>query len=431
MYEISSTTKGCTQYYNWSVLSTTQLDPSESQEKIPCSPLFVNPDLTKLIREKTKRRKRRSRFTDHYLFFCSTIHLLRYSNKKNKDKEFISINHKLMEKFISKKYYTQIVQDLIDWGVIERDNHYIKEEKSIGYKLLPPYCSGVKKCLIKDDRLNKKLNAYRHSEERQISKLPSVYQWLGKSNTRITIDRRAALRYNSFNFSSPVDHHRFESNTFSITAMSDGYHYFSVDTFGHRAHSNITNLHRGIRRYLSVEGSPLGQVDIRNSQPLFFYLLIRDVPSIPETEKESYRKLVEEGKFYEFFMTRFGICEKKRDKFKQKILTGLFFDKNRCTSNRYTEYFKEHFPGIVNYIIETKRGNYKNLVQRLQRAESHFVIEKVVGRFIEKFRERQEFISTIHDSIVVKVEMLDEAHRLMTECFKEEGVNPILTLKQF
>lgn len=431
MYSKSTTTTGCTQYENWSALSTTQRDSYESQEKIPCSPLFVNPDLTKLVREKTKRRKRRSRFTDHYLFFCSSIHLLRYSNKKNKDNEFISINHKLMEKFISKKYYTQIVQDLIDWGVIERDNHYIKDEKSIGYKLLPPYCSGIKKYKIRDERINKKLDTFWQSDKRQLSKLPPVYQWLKSANARITIDRRAALRYNSVNNSLPADNHRFESNTFSISALSDGFHYFSVDTFGHRAHSNITSLHRGIRRYLSVEGSLLGQVDIRNSQPLFFYLLIRDVPSIPPKEKESYRHLVEEGRFYEFFMDRFGICQKKREKFKQTILTALFFDKNRSTTNRYTEFFREHFPGVVNYIIETKRDNYKNLVQRLQRAESHFVIEKVVGRFIEKFWECQEFISTIHDSIVVKVEMLDEAHRLMKECFQEEGVNPILTIKKF
>ena len=83
------------------------------------------------------------------------------------------------------------------------------------------------------------------------------------------------------------------------------------------------------------------------------------------------------------------------------------------------------------YIKEIKRHNYKTLVQRLQRAESRFVIEKVVGRFIEKFWERQEFITTIHDSIVVKVDKLDEAHRLMMECFREEGVNPILSVKEF
>lgn len=431
MYEICSTTTGCTQFDNWSALSTTQLDSNEPQEKIPCSPAFVNPDLIKLVREKTKRRKIRSRFTDHYLFFCSTIHLLRYSNKKNKDNEFISINHKLMEKFISKKYYTQIVQDLIDWGVIECDSRYIRDEKSIGYKLLLPYCSGIRKYKIMDGRINLKLDTFRRSEERKLRMKPPVYQWLKKANARITIDRRAALRYNSVTFSSPADLHRFESNIFSITALSDEYHFFSVDTFGNRAHSNITSIMRDFRRYLSVDGCSLGQVDIKNSQPLFFYLLIRDVPTIPDTEKESYRLLVEEGRFYEFFMDRFGISPKERDKYKQKILTGLFFDKNRCTSNRYIEYFREHFPGIVDYMKEIKKHNYKNLVQRLQQAESRFVIEKVVGRFIELFWERQEFITTIHDSIVVKVDMLDEAHRLMMECFREEGVNPILTVKEF
>jgi hypothetical protein len=131
-----------------------------------------------------------------------------------------------------------------------------------------------------------------------------------------------------------------------------------------------------------VDNSPLGQVDIKNSQPLFFYLVIKDVKSIPEKEKEEYRKLVEEGRFYEFFMERFKIKPELRDEYKQKILTGLFFDKNRGKPNRYLKYFTTQFPSIVAYIAHIKKDDYRDLIRLLQRTESNFIIEQAVARFI-------------------------------------------------
>ena len=78
-----------------------------------------------------------------------------------------------------------------------------------------------------------------------------------------------------------------------------------------------------------------------------------------------------------------------------------------------------------------KHDDYKAMSKLLQRTESKFVIEKVVGRFIERYGEENEFISTIHDSVVTKVNRLPEAHAIMMTCFQEEGVCPILETNSF
>ncbi len=430
IYEISATTS-VVYHTNWSYPKATRRDSRLGDSPVPQSQIFVSPALVKLIKHKTAKLSPRKRFFDHYLWFCGNLYFLKHSIKENREKDFVSVNYKLISTIISKMHYADIIHNLTVWGIIACDNQYIPGEKSKGYKILPPYDKGAKKYLIKDTLLNQKLHIFRNRDKRNLQEQLPSYAYLQKTIKRIQIDHRAASRFNTINYSSPTDQFRFETNSFSITALSDGYHFWSVDDFGHRAHTNLTTLPKLFRRYLLVEGSKLGQVDIKNSQPLFFYMLIRDEPSIPASEKEAYRHLVENGVFYEYFMERFRIPAWKREKYKRKILTALFFDVNRGHPNRYTSYFREQFPGIGRYISEMKHDDYKAMSKLLQRTESKFVIEKVVGRFIERYGEENEFISTIHDSVVTKVNRLPEAHAIMMTCFQEEGVCPILETNSF
>ena len=138
-------------------------------------------------------------------------------------------------------------------------------------------------------------------------------------------------------------------------------------------------------------------------------------------------------------MKYFKISENKRDEYKIIILTALFSDENRLVINRFLKYFQQHFPQITNFILDIKTRYigikyntfeyYKNLICLMQREESKFVIEYVVGEFIKKYEE--EFISTIHDSIVVRTEMLPAAEKLMRECFINKGIQPKLKISLF
>ncbi|AHW62152.1 hypothetical protein FH5T_16210 [Draconibacterium orientale] len=98
---------------------------------------------------------------------------------------------------------------------------------------------------------------------------------------------------------------------------------------------------------------------------------------------------------------------------------------------KYLNIFSEKFPNILGFINQIKNPDYKQFAILLQKAESRFVIGKVVPEFIQRNSTTQEFVSTIHDSIVVKASKLKEAKQVMQECFMLEGIEPKLELSLF
>lgn len=244
------------------------------------------------------------------------------------------------------------------------------------------------------------------------------------------MDVANAIWYNEVNYLNEKIE-IYNANLYSIYAYDDEWYRFTVDHTGNRAHTNLTNLKSDLRQFLYVDGEQLGQVDIKNSQPLFFCLHIKDLNLIPQIEKDKYLEIVVSGKFYEFFMGKLNIPSEKRQDVKHKILAALFFDRNRIKESRYIRVFKEDFPEITKYIKREKAKYYKTFAILLQKTESKFVIEKVVAKFMKQFGESNEFISTIHDNIVVKTYMLDAARDIMEECFLSERVYPELKIEKF
>jgi len=400
--------------------------------------VYVTPELIKLVknheRKLKRQRKLRKSFLDHYLYFCGTISYLVHVDKRYKNFEFVPINREIMTSIISKEKFTEIKTNLIKWNVIETTNSYQTDTFSTGFKLLSPYNQTLKKTMITDNLINRKINEYKRKELQKLHELPYPYQYLEWTNTWIEMDTREATNYNLIHYFGK--HSRkgklnaeYDSNLISISDYTTKDYRFTSDEFGNRVHTNLTNLNSEFRYTLSVQGEKLGQVDISNSQPLFLYTLIKDNPQICDSEKHKYKTLVESGNFYEHFMKQFNIPNARREYIKQKVLTGMFSDKNRTISSRYFNYFSEDYPQIADYITETKRKDYKQLICLMQREESRFVIEKTVAEFINKYEGK--FISTIHDSIVVKSTMLETVEKLMMECFQSEGIKPKLKIKVF
>lgn len=394
--------------------------------------IYVSKDLKKVLKNKMTVVKKN--FIDHYLYFISTLHYLKYVNKKFKDSEYQNINYKIMSKIISEKKYSEIVGNLIQWGIIATDNTFRKNEKSIGYKVLPPFNNNIRKIKIKDKLINRKINKHRKEQEEKSICWPDQYQYLKRMLKWIEIDENEANKYNLINYLGQCNkkgsyNTKYDSNFIAIDNLRNKNYFYTVDSFGERFHSNLTNLNRNLRYTLSVQGEKLGQVDIKNSQPLFFYLFIKDLPYIPDQEKEEFKKIVENGLFYEFFMAHFNIPSEKRNKKKRHIITGLFSDKNKGEKNRYFECLKEKFPHIAELILVIKKQDYKLLIKLMQLEESRFVIRKVIREFIKRYNG--QFISTIHDSIVVKASMLDQVYELILECFSSYGIKPKLDKKIF
>lgn len=404
---------------------------ANSPSVIAVNKIWVNQQAVNSIRQKLRRRKNRNDFLEHYLYFLSTIWYLKMIDKRFENDEFVPVHYKTMSSIISRRQYKRIIKDLKDLQIIECNESYQVDAQSKGYKLLPPYNQNIKQRIVKDDLINKKLNNHKRQSYKDLSKLPFAYKYLAVSNTMIEIDYESAYTYNmetNFNSSNTG---KYDAVFYSISNFRDKDYKFKVDPFANRAHSNLTNLPRDLRSYLTVQGDSLGQVDIKNAQPLFFYNHIKNNPQISESEKANYKLIVEKGEFYEFFMTRLKIDISKREEMKKKIIAGIFYDKYRAKDGRFMRVFRKEFPSIAEYIVNLRKKDNKSLARILQKAESKFVIEKAVTAFIKKYGSQGEFVSTIHDSIVVKTDMLPAAKQILKECFQEEGLNPKLKVSLF
>ncbi|MFY9154496.1 MAG: hypothetical protein WAO52_20935 [Prolixibacteraceae bacterium] len=365
--------------------------------------LYVNPVLHKFILHQPECYKPKKSFTFHYLYFYSSIWYLNNVDRRYGGKDYANIHRKTITEIISRDIYDELVSNSIKWNIIE-ENPYKKYQVgwfSKSYRLKEPFGINVQRFIIEDRLINRKINEHKMSLKKEIKHQPLPYQYLSMTNTFIDMDIASATQLNKVKY---LIHEpkKYDSNFYSISEYDDGNYRFSVDEFGNRAHTNLTNLSTELRQFLTVEGEPLAQIDISNSQPLFFYLHLKDLTDIPQSEKDKYRDIVETGKFYEFFMSKLNISFEKRGKFKHKILASIFFDKYRRKESRYIKVFKQDFPSISAYIKKLRMKDYKTLARVLQQTESKFVIEGIVAEFIKYFGDSNEFISTIHDSVVVK-----------------------------
>jgi hypothetical protein len=133
-----------------------------------------------------------------------------------------------------------------------------------------------------------------------------------------------------------------------------------VDKKGNRVHTNLTNLASDLRSFITYEDRKLGQVDLKNSQPFLLNLIIKNrINLMKQNEVDEYmqfKKITEEGVFYEFLMDKFEIKntnEEARKEFKKLFFGRVFFDVNRTDLKKEEKLFQSLFPTIfiANFIV--------------------------------------------------------------------------------
>lgn len=176
--------------------------------------------------------------------------------------------------------------------------------------------------------------------------------------------------------------------------------YYIKDKYG-RLHTNYTNLKKDIRNsFLTINGNRLREVDIKNSQPFFLYVLMKNNGY---TEFDNFDKDVLSGKVYEELI-KFSGEDISRNKVKKKVY-GVIFGRNGNT--KWNKIFQEKYPNVYNYIVYFKKINhgYKSLAHQLQKIESDFMFENLIPKLLNKLPDL-DFI-TIHDSIMFEEQYYD------------------------
>ena len=285
-------------------------------------------------------------------------------------------------------------------GLVQCDNFYEKWRKSLGYRLCPELAQRTWRLTR---RTNKAIvrNLRKTEDERS-----PVVGWLTKNLGRIEAVIPEGLPW--------VDE-------LALKAVNDGCIAFNPeDEFGRRYHSNLTNLRSDLRQYLQVDGQPLVQIDISNSQPLFQAVVAEQRGVVCP----AYKQVCEEGQLYEFLGEKTGLTRRRT---KQQMMSSVFFGRNDSRS-RTKRAFRKHFPEVAALLDRIKAVDHAELARLLQRAESDFVIRTVCDRL--RREHPKMFVATIHDSVVTNSR---EDAAIVLETMREEfvrlGIEPKLEIQ--
>lgn len=334
-------------------------------------------------------------------YLINIIHelLIKYYFNNNIDVKF-----NLSSVILRKKYgehYNYYIQYLCDSGFMSLVSKYYVGKKTNSYKLSTKNIYDVIRWKNYDKILLKKLkNRYETSitEMNESSISIDIREKLINSLNQIDIDYDNAIDYlNSLKSEKKIDDQKYQRNLLSIDNINNKDIYFNFDDYG-RLHTNFTILKKEIRsNYITINNEIVTEVDIHNSQPLFFGVLLKK--SLPQINGDSkkYFDLVKNGLLYDDIIYNSKIVDRKEAK---SLIYKVLFGDNKNVNLKANKIFKNLYPSIYEYILEFKeqRKNYKELSHELQRMESKFIFNEVIKEIYDKYPNIILF--TVHDSII-------------------------------
>jgi hypothetical protein len=381
--------------------------------------MYLAPVLDKLLVVQVGRN---SRHLDHYRWVLSSITFLRVTDRRFVRDSFVPLNQEVLRAIISKRKTTQILADLCKWGIIEQNRSWWAGRHSMTYRLKEPFISEKVKALpLVDKGMNKRLARFRASRETFAQKAGpgyvSVHKWL----QNLRIDRVRAMRFIRHRY--PLHSEEYKARLIAVDLIANGLFFFTVDDKAGRAHHNLSNLAADLRPFVTVEGQPLVQVDISNSQPLFLHLTISTDKTIDQDEVERMRALVSAGEFYDALKP----VGTEREQFKKEIFRDVLFGAGEY-SNATTEHFRLQFPTYAEALARMKVPDFTKVAVTMQTIEA-----KVIFKAVERFAHTTAFsvpILTIHDSLVTTPAHIALAERTLHEVFQEQhGIVPPTKIK--
>ena len=177
----------------------------------------------------------------------------------------VYLKHDYLAKFMPRGRLTAIRDALEDAGVIRVRKFCVPGEMCFGYQLLHPHNQGFSHYQPTTKSLVARIKAHRVKEFRAV-RLP-IHRDLRRYIKALRIDEQAAL-------------HAVEGTPFQrsaqvamVRAIAQGDFFTVADRFG-RFHTNLTNLKANLRPFLCYRESRLVNLDIANSQPMIFCLLL-------------------------------------------------------------------------------------------------------------------------------------------------------------
>jgi hypothetical protein len=376
---------------------------------------------------------------DHLHFIVHCIMKQRANNdddqlkKIGKKDGFVPLHSKILESKVPN--YHDAIRWLIDADVIECDEKYRRGKVSLGYRLKSPYRGNqLKRVEITDFILCKKIKQDKpfYRQSKLTKELTYLVKWF--NSEKLDIDEQAALNWinkfeieelqkiNSNKSLKPAKRSEQKQNLFEkcvnykiLVSLLKEKDYFHIrDPKGKRFHSNLTNLPKGLRQFITYDGQELVSIDIKNCQPFLCLAFLNkefwQSQILPEKvtlkkisneiyketgknkkeknnsikfgissqnlaqldiQKMQFVKSVTGGTFYEWLVSIFenkygwnlgATCQEKRNKMKKLTMLILFDNENEPYNklpNSAMQIFKNEFVSIAQIFSFIKRRNMK------------------------------------------------------------------------
>jgi len=342
-----------------------------------------------------------------YNYIISNLFIQRYSRKYYVESH-IELNFAKLKKIIGEEDTKRIIQNLIHFKIIECDNLCVKGEKNYGYKLNNIYTEQhyiLENC---EDKVSVRCDKY-YKQEYNETEL-NLFRDLQKLKHNIVLD------YNFQGLSDQEKRYK-QANNFHLESFGNRNIRFKKDKYG-RIHTPLTNLERGLKANLSLNGKNIFEIDYACSQPRFIALEASKEFGMT-SDIQNFLKLCEGEKsikldLYNYLMFKIGY-NKSRDEFKKFILQNLYG--KRFTSKKLEEIFLLEFPNIYKFILKQKENGHANFARNMQKVESDLVIQTVCKNLYEKYEGIS--LCTIHDSVICNEEYVKCVKFEMELAFEE------------
>jgi hypothetical protein len=250
-----------------------------------------------------------------------------------------------------------------------------------------------------------------------------------------------------------------------------------------RIHTVVTRLHRKLRPFLHVDGEPVVNIDIANSQPLMVALLLTQYrraggrffnmhtfgtdaetlylplsPAEPNafahagsnsTQKNTHRiggcvgwggvpaglasdealyvRLCEGGELYEYLRQAAGLQHVQQRAFKKRCFHDVFYGRNSVYT-ALTAAFEREFPNVWAVIRAAKRKDHAHLARMMQTYESSLMINRVCRRLMDEYPDIP--VITLHDSILTTAAHVETVQRMIQAEFADVGLSPKLKVER-
>lgn len=427
--------------------------------------LFIVATESKLIKPLKK---------EHLFYILSQFFVVPSINKSLLSPDgYLTLNAQLLQKYV--RNYNHYLKFLIREGVIVYPNNsgYKVGELSKSYRLYLPEGFDATPITIKvtDSVLLKKYSRFLN-RKKQLKSMNYLTKWLYEGleiniKEAVATDERELIqklesgdwdtitkwdeRSKMLVMSRKDPRYRSISNRAAIQRIFRGDLYHSIDDKGYRLHTNLTNLAKVMRPFVTYNGHNLGAIDIKNSQPFLSLILFNSefwtgartvysdfwrssniviekkssIIMLAETfqftidqDVNKFRDLVVNGLLYETFAEQLTVSLGKpfsRSQAKTEMLK-VFFSDNRYFIQDGAEskpIFRQMFPGIYNIYSLIKKGNKPLLACLLQQIESYLVLQIICKRIAKEYPLLPIF--TIHDSVVTLEEYLPVVKKIMHE----------------